>query len=235
VARVEWTNIARQLPYDPTLMIADPIRVSILMSVDETPPHILEDSIISVLHQTNPGWELCICDDHSTSIATLGVLEKYRGSDPRIKITRSQTSIYIAKATNRAAEFATGEFVAFLDHDGTLDSNAVEHIIQAINSAADTDILHSDDDTIEPGGLRSVPYLEPDWSPERLRPVTNSRRLLVVRKSLFLVLGGLLDGDTSFQDGDLALRATARTNRVIHIPRMLYHRRELPGSVKTQN
>ncbi|WP_375462248.1 rhamnan synthesis F family protein, partial [uncultured Enterovirga sp.] len=43
--------------------------LSILVPVFNTPPDVLEEAIQSVLLQTSPRWELCICDDSSTDPA----------------------------------------------------------------------------------------------------------------------------------------------------------------------
>ncbi len=204
--------------------------ISLLMPVHNTAPDVLESAIRSVLSQTVPDWELCICDDASTSPQTIRALERYRGVDPRVKVHRSATPLQIAGASNVAAEFATGDFVAFLDHDDTLAIDAVEQIGAEIRAHADADVLYSDEDKIEPNGAYSEPYLKPDWSPDLLLSMMYVLHLLVIRKSLFLELGGFRALYSGAQDFDLALRATARARRVVHVPRVLYHWRKVPGS-----
>uniref|UniRef100_UPI003342A6E3 glycosyltransferase family 2 protein n=1 Tax=Castellaniella defragrans TaxID=75697 RepID=UPI003342A6E3 len=201
-----------------------------MVPVYNTPAKILDEAIESVLHQTYTNWELCLCDDASSSKETVHVLEKYRGSDPRIKIVRSSKNLHIARATNLAAEFATGHFIAFLDHDDTLEPKALELVVQAIENGSDIDVLYTDEDKLEEDGSRSEPYLKPDWSPEHLLSVMYVLHFMVIRKSLFLELGGLRDEFTGSQDYDLALRATAKARRVEHIPHVLYHWRKIPGS-----
>lgn len=205
-------------------------RISVLMPVYNTPADVLDAAIMSVVRQTYSGWELCICDDSSTSADTLQILERYRGADSRIKITRSTNNLHIARATNLAAEFATGDFVAFLDHDDTLESDAIETMVRAIEETPEADVLYSDEDKIEPNGTLSEPYLKPDWSPEHLLSVMYLLHFLVVRKSLFLEVGGLRHEFTGAQDYDLALRATDKARRVVHVPHVLYHWRKIPGS-----
>ena len=211
-------------------MVIGGARISILMPVYNTPPKILDEAIQSVLCQTSPDWELCICDDASTSQQAIEVLQKYKGTDPRIKITRAPQNLHIANATNLAAQFATGEFVAFLDHDDTLEPDALEVIARTIKANPEADVLYTDEDKIEPDGSRSEPYLKPDWSPEHLLSVMYVLHFLVVRKSLFLDLGGLRNEFTGAQDYDLALRATDKARQVVHVPRVLYHWRKIPGS-----
>jgi GT2 family glycosyltransferase len=215
----------------PRGVLLDDVCISLLMPVFDTPPEVLVAAIASVRAQTHRNWELCICDDASSARGTLDVLARLKGSDPRIKIIRSPHNVHIARATNAAAEFATGQFVAFLDHDDTLEPDALECVVRAISLAPDdTDLLYTDEDKIEPDGSHSDPYFKPDWSPEHLCSVMYVLHLLVVRKKLFLELGGLRQEYTGAQDYDLALRTSRRARRVVHVPRILYHWRKVAGS-----
>jgi O-antigen biosynthesis protein len=205
-------------------------RISILVPVYNTPSNVLQDTIESVLMQRYRNWELCLADDCSTSSETLEVLEKYHGLDSRIKVSRTQLNLHIAGATNYAAEFATGEFVAFLDHDDVLTPDALETVAAAVRSNSEGDVFYSDEDKLDFDGTLTEPYLKPDWSPEHLLSVMYVLHFLVVRKKLFLELGGLRAEYSGAQDYDLALRATARARKVVHIPQILYHWRKIEGS-----
>jgi GT2 family glycosyltransferase len=204
--------------------------ISVLTPVFNAPASVLEEAIQSVLRQTYPNWELCICDDGTTCAETLDVLERYRGVDWRLKIVRAPRNLNIARATNLAAEMATGEFVGFLDHDDVLEPDALEHIARGIMEDPAAAEIYTDEDKIEPDGRFTEPYLKPDWSPEQLLSVMYILHFMVVRKRLFLEGGGLRHEYVGSQDYDLALRASARARRVLHVPRVLYHWRKLPGS-----
>jgi glycosyltransferase involved in cell wall biosynthesis len=52
----------------------------------------------------------------------------------------------------------------------------------------------------------------------------------VIRRSLVEAVGRYRPGFEGSQDHDLLLRVTERTDRVVHIPRVLYHWRSLPSS-----
>lgn len=206
------------------------IRISVLMPVYNTPPDVLEDAIQSMLAQTYGNWELCICDDCSTDSRTVDMLERYRGFDHRIKITRGLTNLHISEATNAAAEFATGDFIGFLDHDDLLTPDAIAHVVAALLSDDEIDLVYTDEDKLEEDGTLSEPYLKPDWSPEHLGSVAYILHFMVLRKSLFLELGGLRGAFTGAQDYDLSIRATSLARKVHHIPKVLYHWRKIAGS-----
>jgi GT2 family glycosyltransferase len=200
------------------------------MHVHNAPPDNLEESIKSVLYQRYQRWELCICDDNSTSSGTIQLLEKYRGANPRIKIIRSAKRLFAAKATNLAAEFTTGQFVAFLNQNDSIESSALELVVRAIEQDIESDIIYSDEDRVDADGRRSKPYLKPDWSPELLLSMMFVGHLLVVRKSLFLALDGFRDQYLGAHDYDFALRATTKARRVTHVPSVLYHSHYVPTS-----
>ena len=52
--------------------------------------------------------------------------------------------------------------------------------------------------------------------------------LTVMRKEVFESAGGFRTGYEGAQDYDLLLRVMERTDRISHLPRILYHWRKLP-------
>ena len=91
---------------------------------------------------------------------------------------------------NRCAEFATGEFLSFLDNDDELQENALYFVALALNNNRDLDYLYTDEDKIDIKGNHSEPYYKPDYSPELLSTVMYFLHLITVRKSLFQKIGG---------------------------------------------
>jgi glycosyltransferase involved in cell wall biosynthesis len=164
--------------------------IAVIVPVFNTPPRFLEACIESVRAQSHPRWELCLCDDASSSPATLAVLDRYQGSDPRIRILRSPVNLHIAAASNLAAEQASAEFIAFLDHDDCLHPDALAELALAAEGHPDVDLIYTDEDKIEADGAHSEPYCKPDWSPEHLRSVMYVLHCLCIRKQVVWSLGG---------------------------------------------
>ncbi len=123
-------------------------RISIVTPVYDTDPTWLTACIESVLRQAYPDWELCLCDDGSRSKATQGVLRQYE-ADPRIHVTYLASNGGISAASNAALATATGEFVAFLDHDDELSADALHEIVRCLNEHPDADMIYSDEDKID--------------------------------------------------------------------------------------
>lgn len=206
-----------------------PPPVSIITPVFNTDPVWLLRAIESVRQQTWPRWELCLSDDGSTDPRTRAVLDSV-SSDPRIRVVRSEANRGIVHASNAALACATGEYVGFLDHDDELYSEALAEILARVSAQPSLDIVYTDEDKIDPSGVRSQPHFKPDWSPELLRSCMYTSHFTVMRRSLVDALGGFHGGFEGAQDYDLMLRAVERTDRIAHVPRVLYGWRTTPLS-----
>jgi GT2 family glycosyltransferase/glycosyltransferase involved in cell wall biosynthesis len=204
--------------------------ISVITPVYNIAPEYLRRCIESVLAQVYPYWELCLCDDASTRADTRAVLEEYRGSDPRIKVVRLDENAGIARASNRAIEMSSGEFLAMLDNDDEITADALFEIAKALNADATIDVIYTDEDKIAEDGSFCDHYFKPDWSPEHLRSVMYLLHMLVIRKRLFYQLGAFRAEYSGAQDYDLALRAAAARAHIHHIPKVLYHWRKVRGS-----
>lgn len=205
-------------------------KISIITPVYNTDERWLRKAIESVRAQIYPNWELCLVDDGSTKPDVKAVLEEYRRIDDRIKVEFLEKNGGIAEATNRALAMATGEFVGFLDHDDELTLDALFEVVKLLNQNSELDIIYSDEDKIDQNGRRCDPFFKPDWSPDLLLSTNYICHFLVIRKSLIEKVGRLRRGFDGAQDYDLLLRVTEHTNRIAHIPKVLYSWRKVPGS-----
>ncbi len=204
--------------------------ITVITPVYNVKGNFLRQCIESVRAQHYPYWELCLCDDGSTLPETIETLESYRGTDPRIKIVRLERNQGIASASNRAAEFSTGDYLAMLDNDDELAPEALYEVAKAIQAYPDIDLLYTDEDKIEEDGQPGDDFYKPDWSPEHLLSVMYMLHLLVARKDLFFSIGGFRPEYSGAQDYDLALRLSAVAESIHHVPKILYHWRKAQGS-----
>jgi GT2 family glycosyltransferase len=204
--------------------------ISLIVPVYNVPARYLDACIASVQAQSYPFWELCLCDDASTDEGTLAVLAQLQGTDPRIRIRHMAANGGISAASNAAVEMSTGEFIAMLDNDDMLEPDALLEIARALFHDEKIDVIYTDEDKIDQDGRLIDTYFKPDFSPEHLESVMYVLHMLVVRKTLFLELGGFREAYSGAQDYDLMLRLSRLTPRIHHIPKALYHWRALPGS-----
>jgi O-antigen biosynthesis protein len=208
--------------------------ISVLMPVYQTPERYLRAALESVLAQLYPHWELCAADDASPDPRVREVLREYARRDPRVKLALRERNGHIAEASNSALALATGEYVALLDHDDALAPDALFQLALAALRDPDAGVIYSDEDKIDDLGRRSEPYFKPDWSPDSFLARMYVGHLLALKRELVEAVGGFRPGFEGSQDYDLVLRATERTERVHHIPRVLYHWRIHPDSTAAE-
>lgn len=206
-------------------------RISIVVPVYGTPLAFLKAMLDSVLAQTYEKWELCVAEGASPDPAVASILKQYAARDSRIRLALLPENRGIAGNSTAALELARGEYVALLDHDDTLPPFALFEVARALNDQPDLDFIYSDEDHITEKGHRQNPHFKPDWSPDTLRSHNFICHLLVIRSDLLQRIGGLRLGFDGSQDYDLALRATEQAAHIRHIPRVLYHWRQHPGSM----
>ena len=176
------------------------------------------------MYQVYDNWELCIADGGSPERQVRKVLEEYTAKDLRIKVNFLPQNKGIAGNSNEALSLATGEFVALLGHNDELAPFALYEVVRCLNENADSDFIYSDRDKIAASGKRRFePFFKPDWSPELMLSANYLTHLCVIRKSLIDEAGGFSTETDGVQDWDLFLRVTEKTQRIHHIPKILYH------------
>ncbi|MDH6364557.1 glycosyltransferase involved in cell wall biosynthesis [Enterococcus sp. PF1-24] len=207
-------------------------KISILVPVYNVEKVWLDKCIESIENQYYSNWELCIADDASTDPEVRRVLDGFANRDDRVKVYYRPENGHISKATNSALAIATGEFVALLDNDDELPAVALYEVVKCLNQNPELDLIYSDEDKIDLEGQRFEPAFKPDWSPDLLLGTNYISHLGVYRKSLMDEIGGFRVGYEGAQDYDLVLRFTEATSsqRIAHIPKVLYHWRVLPTS-----
>jgi len=205
-------------------------KISIITPVFNPDRKVFVEMIESVVNQTYPHWELCLSDastDPSIKDIIEGSIKTGRG---RIKVKYLDQNKGIAGNSNEALSLATGDYVALLDHDDALAPFALYEVVKAINEHPEVNFIYSDRDIISYDGKRLHPFFKPDWSPDYLLSQNYLCHINVFRKQLIDEVGGVREGYEGSQDYDLVLRATELTDRIIHIPKILYHWRIVAGS-----
>ncbi len=204
--------------------------ISIAMPTYNVSRIYLKKCIQSVIDQYYDHWELCIADDCSTLSTVRKTLEEFEMLDSRIHVTYRKKNGHISVATNTAIDMAKGEFVCFLDNDDMLAPNALAEIVLAINKNPDVDLIYSDEDKITKNGKRKKPYFKSDFAPDSLLCNNYICHVAVYRKSILDEVGRFRLGYEGAQDHDLLLRVTEKTDQIVHIPKVLYHWRQLKTS-----
>lgn len=106
-------------------------KVSIIVPVYKAERY-LRQCIESVISQTFVNWELLLIDDGSPDDSGI-ICDEYAKRDNRIVVLHKPNG-GVSSARNLGLEYATGEWIAFLDADDLFYSNALEVLI---NTAED--------------------------------------------------------------------------------------------------
>ena len=205
--------------------------LSILIPVYNTEARTLKQCIASVRAQAYKKWELCIVDDASTRPHVRPILEIYARKDPRIRLKFSDSNQGIAATINKAARMASGDYFGVLDHDDELDPLTLFEYVKTINEHPDADCIYCDEDKIDEQGKYCDPWFKSDWNPDLSLSFNYVMHFAVYRRSLFERLGGVSKTYEGSQDYDLLLRVCENTDRIYHIPKILYHWRMGQASI----
>ena len=209
--------------------IKSQIKISIIMPTFNIGVEYLKKAVDSVLDQTYETWELCIYDDGSEGELLKDTIIQYSKKDDRIKVQFGKENKNISYASNQALKLATGEYVLFMDHDDELSKVALAEIINVFQDNPATDVVYYDEDVISEDSERIFPIFKPNWSPETLLSIMYLTHA-TYRREVVEKVGKLRIGYEGSQDYDLILRVSEITDKIIHIPHILYHWRQLPGS-----
>ncbi len=197
--------------------------ISVIMPVYNTPEPFLREAIQSVLNQVYPNWELCIADDASTHSYIKPILQEYQAKDNRIKVNFRKSNGHISANSNSALELATGEYIALLDHDDILTPDALYEVVSFLNQHPEADMIYSDEDKLNENNQLNSPFFKPDWCPDSFLSRMYTCHLGIYRRELVNQVGQFRVGYEGSQDYDLVLRFTEKTDKIFHIPKVLYH------------
>ena len=203
--------------------------ISIITPVFDTPVPWLREAVESVLAQVYENWELLLVDDGSTDADLLRELPVLGARDRRIRLVGLESHQGISAALNRGLDLASGEWVTFLDHDDLLEPDALFQNVRLLQENPALDLIYSDEDKLTEAGFDS-PILKPDWSPDFFLSCNYLCHMIFLRRDLVREVGGFYPQFDGSQDYDLLLRVSERTNRLHHIPRVLYHWRRSENS-----
>ena len=224
--------------------------ISIVVPVYRTPEIYLREMMESVMEQTYGNWELCLADasprgeqlrqdlkkikgrktrdavmkipDGDTELTS--VIREYQLKDSRIRYEILKENKSIAENSNAAMEMAMGDFVGLLDHDDTLEPNALYEVARKICEDDRVDVVYTDEDKINSKGTKHLtPNMKPDFNLDLLRSNNYICHLFVVRRILMEKVGGFRKEFDGAQDYDFILRCTEEAEKIAHVHKVLYH------------
>ena len=205
--------------------------LSIVVPCYKTDRVYLRELLDSVLAQSYDNWELLLMDaspewDAVTNLAAAAHDERVR----RIELPGNGG---IVVNTNAGIQQATGDYIAFLDHDDILEPDALFHYVAALNKAVQDErpqVLFCDEDMFQKTGEWGQPVFKTKLNVDLLYSHNCVTHFLMVEKALIDRIGVSPEDVAGAQDYDLTLRCLAAGARFEHVAHVLYHWRVHPGS-----
>jgi O-antigen biosynthesis protein len=197
---------------------------TLIVAVRSDQLHELRWTLQSILAQTYPRWEALLLYSAKSDLQAIEKEVININNDPRINYTAfgavdDHTNIYTQVLNNLSADF-----ILKISPGDTLSANLFFELVTYINQSVETDIYYFDEDHYyQSPNNRLKPIFWPDWSPELL--ISRNFLAHAVSKRTLLIKGSLQKDISVFED--IILWASEYTSKIVHIPKILYHR-QLP-------
>lgn len=117
------------------------MKVSIVMSVYNTPTEWLKTSINSILNQTHKDFEFIIVDDGSTSNEVIDTILDFKKIDNRIHLIKLFDNSGIAACLNIGIEHASTNTIFRMDSDDISYPDRLEKQIDFLDKNPEIDVL----------------------------------------------------------------------------------------------
>ncbi len=203
--------------------------ISVLVCLERVDVEGVRRTLASLQAQSYDRWELCLAVLAGSSTAVNADLTHALAAEPR---ARAITTAATEPSYVEAFRAASGEFVGIMHLDDELAPEALFELVKRLNEA-DADIVYSDEDWVSEAGQREDPLFKPGWGPDLLLSMNYLERFGIFRRQLVGEAGGFRESAGRGQVYDLVLRLTERTDRITHVPKVLYHSRRQPTTAES--
>jgi GT2 family glycosyltransferase len=191
-------------------------------------------AIESVLEQSYKHLELIIVDDGSRLPELTAQIKAFQARDPRVHSILKKKNQGISAATNLGIEAATGDWIAFFDHDDLLVPVAIEVMLMEAQRTG-AHLLYSDEDKIDDFGRFSDPAFKTSWNYRMMLSVNYICHFVMAKKELVRFVGPFNSEMDGAQDHDYLLRVSEHVSpeQIVHVPHIIYHWRKTATSTST--
>lgn len=210
--------------------------ISIIIPFFNTPISYVYELVDSLRAQSYTRFEVICAIASPNQTELVQTLECISALDSRFIVVKLQRNAGIARNSYEAAAHAHGDYLAFVDHDDTLDPACLFWYVDALQPAGsgsvsrlDTrpDMLYCDEDKINEDGHYCFAFCKPDWSPQLALSYNYVCHMLMLTPASYRSImdtygaSGLdIDG---VQDWACVLAAAELGLSIHHVPKILYH------------
>ncbi len=207
---------------DLNLELEKPL-VSVLMTAYNREKYIGE-AIESVLASTYTNFELIIVDDGSKD-STIEIIRMYEEKDKRIRVYINHKNLGDYPNRNKAASYAKGEFLMYVDSDDSIQSDGIEYIVQQFSNFTEAKfgIIYYHGDISEPTILNSNESIRKHFYKSWFLNVGPGGTF--IRSNYFKSIGGFPEKYGPANDMYYNLKAAANTNILLLTYSLLNYRK----------
>ena len=212
-------NILRWLKLNPDAPL---ITVVLVVEATDLDPKQLKESLDSIVNQSYPKWELFIFNEDKATPIVEAITCHYQNKDSRIKALITSDDCEAGQDRNSLTH-TKGRFVAMLECYDLLAKDALFWLAQKIQQQPLANLIYSDEDQIDEEGNRKSPYFKPSYNIDLLYSTDYISYLGAYARTYFESTQTLKKELRK----TLALRIALSSSpeQIIHIPRVLYHKR----------
>ncbi|MBU1123416.1 glycosyltransferase family 2 protein [Patescibacteria group bacterium] len=205
------TKAVKDMKYKPL--------ISIVLCVEIFDEILFRRALNSVAEQTYCHWEMIIVDHTNNANVIRGIINDYQKH-------YSNNFTFMPSGYNSAVSKAKGGYLGFLWSTDTVELNALEKLLTFIQRKPEfPDVAYTDHSELLSTSDESYsPIHKPDWSNELLLSYDYVRSFLLAKTSLLKECMNPKDLMGPAYTYDLLLRISEKTNKIMHVPVILYHR-----------
>ncbi len=204
-------------------------KLSLVLKTKAANEIFLRKTVFSIINQPYQNWELfIIIDKNEERTAIKKIVEVFAKKDSRIIVQKEEEKNGFFSYFNKLSKKLSGDYLSIICANDELSPYSFYEILKSINKDNNPDIVYTDEDLIDENSRRLKPKFKPDWSPELLISNQYLGNLKFISKKIFDKINGYNHTLESAEEYDLMLRISDISNRISHIPKVLYHKRFLP-------
>lgn len=203
----------------------------------------LSSCLASLAAQGDVSMEIVCVDDASPDPRVADLLRQLTDRHPRLKIRIQPENAGISETQNVAVSMASGEFIAFVDCDDELEPGALMAVRDCLQAHPQVDYVFTDrtdvDDHNKPvrvaryGGYDNLKFSSQENIASDLLDGMVASHLKVIRRSVYLEVGGSDAKYSGVQDWDLALKIAEKWQ--LHYLALPLYRHRVHGQSVTRS
>ena len=198
-------------------------QMCILMPIYGCHHRLIIQSLQSVKKQTYENWSFYIFVNQGIFEDISKLISSVFSDDDRI-IVKSIKDIEnnLSVSFTDVIDAINSEYICFLSEGDQLAKNGLFEIARFLNEHRDAKVIYSDHALVSNGAYIDVVY-KPGWSPDLILSKSYMKNLLCCERETICSVGGMRGTFEDEMKYDLVLRIIEKTNKISHLPRLLYY------------